>query len=353
MSKEGISISDLPGKLTIVVCSCDAYEDLWDPFFKLLKKYWQPMNLHIILNTESKDYQYSGLDIECVHLSRPNCSYGERMYHVLNEVKTEYCFLLMDDYFIRENVKLTQVCQIIDWMDRDKNIAMFNCDARKLYAEWEPDKYPGFRRVPWGAMYTLNMQAGIWRIKTMKKYWAHKISPWEWELVCNALTSYHLKDKFYISRSFEDSFCKYRPCQAWWGVADGKWISDDVVPLFEKEGIDIDLTKRGMIHSKDIKVNRRGIFECESFYAYNRELKRCLGWRAVGENIFFQLFRPLIRVIYDPFDGDYPEFLCYKTKARFCKKVMPVEGVKLVKKQEIFNRICHKFKTIMRTNRKS
>ena len=37
----------------------------------------------------------------------------------------------------------------------------------------------------------------------------------------------------------------------WFGIAQGKWIEDDVGPLFAKEGIDIDLSIRGTRRKED------------------------------------------------------------------------------------------------------
>lgn len=46
---------------TLMICSSDAYSDLWDPFFLLLERYWpQAKNYPVILNTESKVYEKEG-----------------------------------------------------------------------------------------------------------------------------------------------------------------------------------------------------------------------------------------------------------------------------------------------------
>ena len=39
----------------------DSYEDRWYPFFKLLTTYWPQCNYDILLNTETKDFDYPGL----------------------------------------------------------------------------------------------------------------------------------------------------------------------------------------------------------------------------------------------------------------------------------------------------
>ena len=68
----------LKDKLTILVCSCDRYEDLWIPFFTLLRKYWGSKDVRILLNTESLGFSFDGLEIECVHAPGEKY-YGQRL----------------------------------------------------------------------------------------------------------------------------------------------------------------------------------------------------------------------------------------------------------------------------------
>lgn len=66
--------------LTIVVCSCDKYEDLWYPYFEIFKKNWSDCKYPIVLNTESKNYYHDGLHIQC-----PNSNSFSGGGHGLNE----------------------------------------------------------------------------------------------------------------------------------------------------------------------------------------------------------------------------------------------------------------------------
>lgn len=72
-------------RVTLLVNSCDAYADLWQPFFTLLKRYFVPLPAEILLNTETKDFAFDGLNLRCVHSTAP--TYGERMTDALREVK--------------------------------------------------------------------------------------------------------------------------------------------------------------------------------------------------------------------------------------------------------------------------
>ncbi len=61
--------------MTLLVNSCDAYADLWQPFFTLLKRYFVPLPAEILLNTETKDFAFDGLNYAaCTAPRRPTAS---------------------------------------------------------------------------------------------------------------------------------------------------------------------------------------------------------------------------------------------------------------------------------------
>ena len=233
-------------RVTLLVNSCDAYADLWQPFFTLLKRYFLPLPAEILLNTETKNFAFDGLNLRCVHSTAP--TYGERMTDALREVKTEYTLLLLDDFFLRRPVDIARLADIVRWMDADRDIAYFNSDVTAAVCDLEVDRYPGYRRLPAGNRYTLNLQAAVWRTAKFAAYWQHKVSPWDWEERCNVLTAAHPRDKFYCVTREDARFLDYGYHGGqWMGICHGQWVKSDVVPLFEKEGIEVDFSKRGFI----------------------------------------------------------------------------------------------------------
>ena len=280
-----IDVSDHLNKYTIIVNSCDDYEDLWFPFFKLFKKYWDPENVKILLNTESKNYSFEGLDITCVHAKRKNETYAQRFLNVLKYVETPYVLIMLDDFFIREKVDQDQICNIIEWMENDKTIAYFNCDSTPLYKKCEESQYKGFIMIPKGNEYTLNLQVAIWRKDLLKSFWKNKASPWEWELYVNLIAASSEKYHFYCSSKEGNGFIDYGYNPQGMGVFRGKWVKNDVVPLFEKEKINVDFSKRGFFNGdnsldKTLKNydNRMGRRNSIKKYFYNQFdiIHRCL-----------------------------------------------------------------------------
>ncbi|MBQ9880335.1 MAG: hypothetical protein IJM45_07895 [Clostridia bacterium] len=267
----------LNDKITILVNSCDSYSDLWIPFFTLLKKHFAATDIRIILNTESEDFSFDGLSIDCVHPEDRNDPYGKRIMNAIKQVRTPYVFPLLDDFFLRRDVDINRLNEIIRWMDNDKSIVYFNALNISTFTDHEVDKYPGFKRLPNGNTYTLNMQAAVWRTEKYLYYWRPDVSPWDWEEFTNLIAARNKRDKFYCVTDTDKSFCCYGFDLKGMGVHRGKWVKDDVVPLFKKEGIDVDFSRRGFLSYDEKPTTDMGLRDSlKTIEPSNELIDRCL-----------------------------------------------------------------------------
>lgn len=324
----------MENRYTILVNSCDAYDDLWFPFFTLLKKYWNPLNVRIILNTETKTYRMEGLKIDCVHPKNMNAPYGERMLNVLSEIDTPYVIPLLDDFFLRKPVDLNMVDQIIEWMDKDKNIVYFNCDHTPVYEEWEQEKFPGFHRIPYGNVYTLNMQAAVWRVEKLIAYWKPNVSPWDWEEFCNLTAARKRNEKFYCVAQYGNGFCDYGYTLSGMGVHHGKWVYEDVVPLFEKEKIEVDFTRRGILQHGVSEAQFQVLRESLKKIPRQSELiNRCLDKRDKIYYFFFVTFNKVLgQYTYMP-ELQYVHYSLLKERRKFYRRKRNQERIINLKKR--------------------
>lgn len=323
---------DLKNNLTILVCSCDSYEDLWNPFFTLLKKYWPTVSdIPIVLNTESKNFAFDGLDIICCH-SVAEKRYGQRMLNTLSSIRTKYVLLLLDDFFLRKPVSEEKLCQILDWMEKDKDIAYFNCESSYTYTGYEVDKYPGFKRIPPANDFTLNMQAAIWQTEILRDFWKPSASPWEWETIYNPLILNYPNYKFYCTTKFENSFLDYGHYAYGdiWGVYRGKWVMDDVEPLFKKENINVDFSIRGFYQTENINssLSSDNIYSnthlknstIKSFSDVCARLKKFCEVRSCLElplYVFFEAYRIIKTIATKTMQDSYFTYLLKKERKRF------------------------------------
>lgn len=303
----------LRDKLTVLVNSCDTYEDLWIPFFSLYRKYWEDNTVRLMLNTESKDFSLDGLHIDCVHCDEKE--YGARMLNALSAVETEYVLILLDDFFLRKPVNMSRIREIIKWMDEDQNIVYFNSDCTEVYVDWEVNRYPGFRRIPPGTEYVLNLQAAIWRTDLLKSYWKSNVSPWEWEEFVNIRTFSEKDRKFYCTTDWSNAICDYGYNATGMGVFRGKWVIEDVRPLFEKEMISVDFSQRGYYDPKQ-DTGRVNFTTRTTWYAC---VIRCMGFLNLLGYLTHRIYYKLFSAMGIKVESDYIKHYQRRIQRNFIK----------------------------------
>lgn len=291
---------------TILVNSCDAYADLWEPFFTLLKKYWAAPIPKIVLNTETKSFSMDGLEIFCPHCpDNPQRYYGKRLKYVLSQIETDYVLCLLDDFFFREAIDVEMIQNLVGYMEENKNICCFNFE--NAFEGKNSDRYPGFVSLPPIAEYRLNMQAAVWRTADLDSFWKDKVNPWTWETISNKLT-YNTNREFY----FLHKDCKVpinygkRPGLTW-GVVRGKWFEDDVVPLFKKEGLAMDFSARGFFENGSVKSpTYKKMLEINLEYLY------ILGPAFMLKNFCYSTIYRRIKALFGQTVIDYDSYLAQK-----------------------------------------
>ncbi len=243
--------------MTILVNSCDAYADCWEPFFSLMKIYWADCPYDIVLNSETKTYSDDSLKI--MHFNNINAkTYGKRMRENLLRIKTPYVLLLLDDFFLREQVDSSRIEEIVSWLKKDKDIAVFSfANVKDIYNQTSKE-YKGFELRPRVGEYKLNLQAGIWDRKKLMRYTKSHENPWEFETI-GSMRTFNGKDKFYVISDEKKSPIQYgKQDGLTWGIVRGKWFIEDVHPLFEKHNICVDYAQRGVYQGENKQVVIRG-----------------------------------------------------------------------------------------------
>lgn len=119
-------------KCSLLINTCDNYEDTWIPFFSLLSNYWGECPYSIYLNTEEKNISYNNLDIEVINHSK-NMQWSDRLIDSLKKIKTKYVILMLDDFFINADVNQDKLDQCINWMDQNPDVAVFH--LRQAYGK--------------------------------------------------------------------------------------------------------------------------------------------------------------------------------------------------------------------------
>lgn len=232
-------------KCSVVVCSCEGYKDLWYPFFYCLKKNWTDLRYPLILSTESSLFKMEGLNIITYSMFREGeiVSWSKRLMSTLENIKSEYVILLLDDFLIESPVKSNLLDTYIKYLDENPEIAAFELRNEPTLRNWEieDNRFEGFSQKKKKTPYRLSAQAGIWRREMLMKCLRSHESIWLFEYL-GTIRSRRFKWLFYRSNTSQSEPFDYCGGRL---VVRGKYYLPDVERIEKKVGIKIDTEKRG------------------------------------------------------------------------------------------------------------
>ena len=101
-SKE-INMANELDKVSLLVSSCDLYEDAWNPFFQLIYRNWPQHPNNIFLLSEEKTFNCDYMNIETIN-TKKGTPWTERLRFALDKIDTEYVLFSLEDYFVHAYV---------------------------------------------------------------------------------------------------------------------------------------------------------------------------------------------------------------------------------------------------------
>jgi hypothetical protein len=164
---------------TVLVCSCDKYADLLEPFSILWKRYWQDCPFETVLVTESEIE--NSLCFNRVIACGKGDSWCGRLIRALDAIETPYVIMLCDDYFLTSPVDTEQV------LYRLEQAKKYDAANLRLIPNPNPDKRnsipaaDGLREYRKDTAYCIATQAGIWNRNFLRSLACGKESIWEFE----------------------------------------------------------------------------------------------------------------------------------------------------------------------------
>lgn len=226
-------------KLAVIISSCDAYSDAWQPFFTLFFRYWTDFPYQLYLVTESKQYD----DERVKTLTISDTSWATRLKEALRIVPQSYILYMQEDYFLTKTVNTQQIQELFSILEHEQAGSM------RIYPDPPPNQpFKGYREVgivkP-GTPYRLSLQATLWNKEILQKLLVPGDNPWNTEHEgskrSNELPHVFLSVKrnpFWkktVSPVFE-YICT--------GISKRLWTWDAIY-LFQREAISADFSHRG------------------------------------------------------------------------------------------------------------
>jgi hypothetical protein len=233
---------------SILVNTCDKFEDCWDPFFKLFKIYWPDYNGKIYLNTELKDYSYPELNIIALKVAEytdhnKRLTWSDCLIKALEKIDTEIVLYLQEDYFLRDSVKNEFVEKYVQLMNDNHEVHCIHLTDQGSPAE-KQSPLDGLYTIPKVNQDRISCQAALWQKSILLQYLKPYESGWNFEWFGSKRAAI-LNHNFYV---VDPNWVKINKFEIlpyiFTGIIGGRWFRE-VLPLFKKHDINIDYTKRG------------------------------------------------------------------------------------------------------------
>ena len=210
-------------KYSVLVNTCDKFEDCWNPFFKLFSLYWQDYKGKIYLNTEYKDYSFLDLDIIPVK----GCV-GKK---INGRYATWSQCLKIDD--------------AVRLMLENKDIKCIHLTDQGCLTSGS-SVYEGYDQCALHDKYRVSCQAALWykdELYALLREWE---SAWEFEQFGSKRSAVLNHNYIAVSSKIvrKDVF-EILP-YVFTGIVKGRWY-EETIPLFDKHDIFMDWSIRGLL----------------------------------------------------------------------------------------------------------
>ncbi|MDR1262505.1 MAG: hypothetical protein LBK46_03320 [Oscillospiraceae bacterium] len=270
---EGILTNTLDDRCVLYVSSCDAYSDLWEPFFTLLVKYWPDCPYRIVLASETRTFSFPGLDISCPRFftMKQRVAWGELNSRTLSAIPSPFVLFMLEDFLLIKPVNQAFITKTLDWIEADPKACKFqwarngidppngsaqcaagadlqnpegiltNIDDAQMDLVYHP--------TPKTKAWRVNAQAAIWRRQSLIQSMLPTESAWTWEN-WGTKRSKHWKEQMYSSHvspmTYPRSGALYHHV---WQVEGVEALRDN--------GIEMNFNKRGVLEKTRYPVKEK------------------------------------------------------------------------------------------------
>jgi len=223
-------------KCTIVVSSCDAYSDLWEPYFNLKEKFWPDCDFRTVLISESKKTDIKNVDI---YNTGKDLTWSKMLINTIRYTKSDYILLTMEDFFLQSAVDNSRVVGMLNYII-DNDIDMLRLIPRPG-PNLNLDVNNNIGDISIGTGYRVSGQAAFWKSSVLLDLLDESESLWDFEV--NATVRSHKYSKF---KSVIDPVLTYKHHV----IERGKWFPWSAW-IFNRMNIGVDLESRKVMSVKE------------------------------------------------------------------------------------------------------
>ena len=157
--------------------SCDAFSDVWAPFFALFKRFWSECPYRVYLISESKEAKNFACDTILAGIEK---NWSDRLIYGLHQIEEKYILFLQEDYFLNKPVNASTISEIIALCEKHSlvNVRLYPTITSELIRQ---TNFPLGKIDKQKEQYIVCTQATIWSREFMLSLMVHDESVWEVE----------------------------------------------------------------------------------------------------------------------------------------------------------------------------
>ena len=234
---------------TVMLLTCDKNADVLPYFFMFFKKFWPTFDDEIFINIESiRNIKAPYLLQYPLKTYEWDAPWSERLYDCLEQVKTKYVLLIMDDFFLTDYVDEQEIDHCLEIMKKQNEIACFNfAFSNSPYTKKEFDRYV---LVDKKAPFRMNLQTALWNKNHLEKYIRKHENPWQFEIWGSKRIRRYNEKIYHLDKGGKKVFTY--PVGG--VLAGGKWRTSESVNLLKDNGIEFDENIRGVYNPGDART---------------------------------------------------------------------------------------------------
>lgn len=222
--------------LAILVPSCDAYHDLWTPFFQLFRRHWPDCPYKLYVGAGSVACTEPGVTPIVIG---DDADWSSSLRAMLLAMPETHVLIALEDFLLYEPVNTHRIQKLFE------SLVALDGAYLRLRPFPPPDvrlvRHPDVGEIDLGAPYRASMQAAIWHKQSLLDLLCDGESPWVFE---------HLgarrSDAF--SRGF---YSTWTPALHFYAaVVQGKWIPYGIA-LCREHGATVDLNARATLTPRE------------------------------------------------------------------------------------------------------
>lgn len=224
-------------EIAVVVTSCDAFQECWEPFIYSINKYWKdcPWNIYIVSNYKS----IKSDKVKFITVGEDK-GWASNLKKAINHIDADYIIYLQEDYFINQTVDTNQINTHINYCITN------DIDYLRLFGPFfDQFAIPEtcYALSPKSNYYRLCLQAAIWKKESLDKLLIDGYTGWQFEWKIEKylkINNIDIKSIVIQSQYYPDKVISYVPDTA---VHKGMWTLNGYNYLKE-HGFDKILCKR-------------------------------------------------------------------------------------------------------------